>query len=106
MAGFVVHEGAMVSCAHPPGTARPNLPFPRVTVGGRPVVTQASPYTISGCGRTGTQPPPCVAATYVSAATRVRAGGSPVLLQDSRAICVPSGGELKVDAMQTRVRMT
>ncbi|MEM6354026.1 MAG: hypothetical protein AAF766_25055, partial [Cyanobacteria bacterium P01_D01_bin.14] len=74
----------------------------------QPIVTQTSSYTIAGC----TLPPPnvangpCVSAQWVSAATRVRANGVPVLLQDSQAICTPTATGLNVVMTQTRVRGT
>ncbi len=43
MPGFLLHVGATVLCAHG-GQAQPTVPFPRVTVGGQPVVTQTAPY--------------------------------------------------------------
>jgi len=37
-------------------------------------------------------------------ALRVLAGGQPVLLQDSQAVCVPTGTPLTVAMTQVRVR--
>jgi len=73
-------------------------------VGGQPVVTQTSAYSIAGCALTGTPNPPCATAQWVTAAARVRAGGVPVLLQDSQAVCVPTGTGLNVIATQLRVK--
>ena len=47
---------------------------------------------------------PCVTANWVTAALRVRAGGQPVLLQDSQAVCVPNGTPLTVAMTQLRVK--
>ena len=82
----------------------PVAPNPRVLVGGQPVVTQTCTYTIAGCALTGTTNPPCVTAQWVTAALRVRAGGVPVLLQDSQAVCTPSGTGLNILVTQVRVR--
>jgi hypothetical protein len=107
MPGFLVHLNATVLCLHA-GQAQPTSVQPRVQVGGQPVVTQPTPYVIAGC----TLPPPpaangpCVTAQWVTGATRVLAGGLPVLLQDSQAVCVPTGTGLQVVATQTRVRGT
>jgi hypothetical protein len=107
MPGFILHANATVLCLHA-GQAQPTAVNPRVQVGGQPVVTQPAPYVVAGC----TLPPPpagngpCVTANWVTAATRVRAGGVPVLLQDSTAVCVPSGTGLNCVAVQTRVRGT
>jgi hypothetical protein len=103
MPGFVVHLGATVMCMHA-GQAQPTAPNPRVLVSGQPVTTQAAPYVVAGClfvppGGNG----PCVTGQFVTAATRVFAGGVPVLLQDSQAVCVPTGTGLLIVATQTRV---
>jgi uncharacterized Zn-binding protein involved in type VI secretion len=104
MPGFLLHVGATVMCAHA-GQAQPTAANPRVKVGGQPIVTQPTIYTIAGCpyGTVG-GPMPCVTGQWVSAATRVRAGGQPVLLQDSQAVCVPNGTPLNIVVTQTRVR--
>ena len=103
MPGFLLHLGATVFCQHA-GQATPTTPDPRVRLGGQPVVTQPYPYTVAGCGLAGTGNPPCITAQWVTAATRVRAGGMAVLLQDSQAVCAPSGTGLIVAVTQTRVR--
>lgn len=105
MPGFLLHLGATVQCSHM-GTATPVAPNPRVTVGGQAIVTMPGNYTVAGC----TMPPPtagtgpCVTATFTSAATRITAGGQPVLLQDSQSTCVPTGTPLMILLTQTRVR--
>jgi hypothetical protein len=104
MPGFLLHVGATVICAHG-GQAMPIVPFPRVTVNGLPIVTQPNPYAVAGCGLTGSAPP-CVTAQWVTGAMRVLAGGLPVLLMDSQAICAPSGGNLVIVQTQTRVTGT
>ena len=106
MPGFLLHLGATVMCMHA-GQAQPMTPNPRVTVGGQPIVTQTTPYTIAGCpfvppGGNG----PCVTAQWIVGAVRVLASGVPVLLQDSQAICVPTGTGLNVLVTQVRVKGT
>lgn len=88
------------------GPAQPLAPFPRVMVSGQPVVTQASPYAVTGCALTGTTVPPCVTAQWVTAALRVLAGGVPVLTQSSQAVCVPTGTGLLPLVVQPRVSAT
>jgi len=107
MPGFLLHLGATLTCAHPippapPGQAAPTVVNPRVLVSGQPITTLASPYAVVGCPL---QPPPtaCVTAQFVTSATRVTAGGQPVLLSDSQSICTPTGTALFVIATQTRV---
>lgn len=103
MPGPVIHLGATLFCLHG-GQATPLAPFPRVTVGGQPVVTLASPYVIAGCPFV---PPsgngPCVAANFTTSATRVFAGGVPVLLQDSLSVCTPTGTPTIAAVVQPRV---
>lgn len=103
MPGSLLHQGATVMCSHG-GQATPATPFPRVTLGGQAVVTQSSIYTIAGCGFS---PPtgngPCATANFTTAAIRVLAGGTPVLLQDSVSVCVPTGTPTTVTVVQTRV---
>lgn len=104
MPGFLLHVGATVLCAHA-GQAQPTTPNPGVRVSGQPVVTQAAPYTIAGCPfNVSGAPSPCVTAQWVTAALRVRAGGQPVLLQDSQAVCTPNGTPLNIVMTQVRVK--
>ena len=104
MPGPLLHAGATVLCSHG-GQAQPTVVNPRVLVGGQPVVSLSAPYVVAGC----TFPPPpaangpCVTAQWVVAATRVMAAGQQVLLQDSQAICAPTGTPLMVTFVQTRV---
>ena len=105
MPGFLLHQGATVLCMHG-GQAQPTTPNPRVMVGGQPVVTQPAPYTVAGCPFTtpAGSPLPCVTAQWVSAAVRVKAGGLPVLLQDSQAVCAPNGTGVSIVVTQLRVK--
>ncbi|HEY6141026.1 MAG TPA: hypothetical protein VI670_24990 [Thermoanaerobaculia bacterium] len=107
MPGFLLHMGATVLCAHA-GQAQPTAPFPRVKAGGQPVVTLPTVYTVAGCAM---PPPPagngpCVTAQFLMGATRVMAGSQPVLLQDSQAICTPTGTPLNIVVTQVRVKGT
>lgn len=105
MPGFVLHLGATVLCFHA-GQAQPTVSDQRVRVSGQPVVAQPTIHIIAGC----TLPPasggPCVTAQWVTAATRIRASGLPVLLQDSQAICAPTGTGVTVVSTQARARAT
>ena len=101
----VLHVGASVLCMHG-GQAQPTAPFPRVMVSGQPVVTQAAPWVVAACGLTGTPNPPCATAQWVSAATRVLAGGTPVLTWSGQAVCVPTGTGLLPVSSQMRVLAT
>lgn len=104
MPGFLLDAGAAVLCMHG-GQARSTAPNPRVRAGGQPVVTRAAPHAIAGCPfNVSGAPVPCVTAQWITAASRVRAGGTPVLLQDSQAVCTPNGTGVTVLMTQTRVR--
>ncbi|MBA3942929.1 MAG: hypothetical protein H0X37_00030 [Herpetosiphonaceae bacterium] len=105
MPGMVLHLGATVLCAHG-GQAQPTVTNPRVLVSGQPVVTLSAPYVVAGCAL---PPPPvangpCVTAQFITSATRVITNMGPVLLQDSQAICAPSGTPLLI--IQTQIRVT
>jgi Domain of unknown function (DUF4280) len=107
MPGYLLHQGATVLCAHG-GQAQPTAVNPRVKINGQSIVTQSNSYTISGCSL---PPPPnangpCVSAQWTRGAVRVKAGGVPVLLQDSQASCAPTGTGLTIVTTQTTVRGT
>ncbi len=104
MPGFLLHQGATVLCAHG-GQAMPSAPNPRVLLSGQPVAVQPAPHLVAGCPfNVGGGPSPCVTAQWVSAALRVRAGGMPVLLADSQAVCAPNGTPVSIVMIQVRVR--
>lgn len=105
MPANLLHANALVVCDHM-GQARPTVTNPRVKVSGKPIVTQRTIYNVSGCTLPSGSGGPCLTAQWVSAATRVRAGGRPVLLQNSQALCSPTLTGLSVNASQTRVKGT
>lgn len=105
MPGFLLNVNSVVICAHG-GKAQPTVPNPRVRVMGVPVCTQGPPYVVAGCAN---PPPPanvgpCILGNWIIAALRVKVMGLPVLLIDSRAICVPTGTPLTVVVTQPRVK--
>jgi len=105
MPGFLLHVGAIVQCMHG-GLAQPTVPNPRVKVMGQPIVMQPGPYVIAGCSF---PPPPagngpCVTAAWLLGALRVTANGMPVLLQDSQALCAPTGTGIIISMTQVRVK--
>lgn len=106
MGGYLLHQGATVLCQHA-GQAQATVPNPRVKVSGQQTVQQPNPWTVSGCPyMTGNVPSPCVTAQWTSAATRVKSGGMPLLLQDSQAVCAPNGTGVNIVSTQTRVKGT
>jgi len=105
MAGYLLNEKATVNCMHA-GQAQATVPNPRVKVSNQATVQQPNPWSISGCTYTtpaGT-PMPCVTAQWVSAATRVKSGGMPMLLKDSSATCIPNGTGVQIVSTQMRVK--
>lgn len=105
MPGAILHVGATVLCTHG-GLATPTAPFPRVTVGGQPITTLAAQYVVAGCPFPPNSGGPCVSAHWTSGATRVLAGGAPVLVQSGTATCVPTGLPRLAVAVQPRVIAT
>lgn len=105
MPGFVLHAEATVLCQHA-GKAQPATPLPRVRVAGQPAAGQAAPYAVTGCSLASSGSPPCATAQWTVAATRVSSTGIALVLQDSTAVCVPTGTGLFPIVVQTRVRGT
>lgn len=105
MPGYLLHQGATVLCMHA-GQAQATVPNPRVKVSGQQTVQQPNPWIIAGCPfiTPSGSPMPCVTAQWVTAATRVKAGGMPLLLQDSQAVCIPNGTGVNIAMTQARVK--
>ena len=106
MPGYALTVASTVTCMHG-GQAQATAPSPRVTIAGQPAIVQTTTYAVAGCAFV---PPagngPCVTAQWILAATRVLAGGAPLVLQDSQAICTPTGTGLLIAVTQPRVRAT
>jgi len=99
----VLQLGARILCGHG-GQVIDVMPSPRVQVGGAPALTQPGPFVVGGCPNA-SPPGPCVTAQWITASTRVLAGGQPLLLLDSAGICAPTGvpalpvvGQIRVEA--------
>lgn len=105
MPGYLVDAGTKVMCAHA-GEAAPAAPAPRVTVMGQPVATQPVPYLVAGCPFQSAPgvPTPCVTASWLTGALRVKVMGQPVLLSSSAAVATPTGAPLTIFPGQTRVK--
>jgi hypothetical protein len=78
----------------------------RVLLGGQPAVGQSGPYAVAACPFVPPSPGPCVTAQWVVAATRVLSDGVPLVLQDSTAVCAPTGTGLLPMVVQSRVKGT
>lgn len=105
MPGFVTTLASPVLCAHA-GQAKAPAGAMRVRAMGQPVTLRAIPFLVANC--VNPIPPanvgPCVTANWILSAMRVKAMGIPVLLQDSQAICVPTGTPLTQISVPGRVR--
>jgi len=107
MPGFLMHVGATAICPH--GGQVSVIPGnPRVLVNGMPVATLSDLYLVAGCAfAVGPKPQPCVKLLWLVPATRVLAGGQPVILQTSTGVGqsaeqIPQGPPTVI-ATQTRV---
>lgn len=107
----LLHVGAVTQCFHgaPATLATGNS---RVRVSGQQVWTTSSTLTVTGCPFT--VPPaklqPCVSVAWLAGATRVTAGGEPVVLRTSLSLCksaeqIPQG-KASVAGSQGRVKGT
>ncbi|MBM4796781.1 hypothetical protein HXP44_33350 [Streptomyces sioyaensis] len=88
MPGLLLHYGATMMCAHPPGNV--TIPAPsqqRVLVGSLPVATASDTFLVAGCSFPATSlgAPPCTSVTWLQTAGRVFVQGVPVLLQPTPA---------------------
>ncbi len=104
MPGFVLHQGAVVTCLHG-GQAMATAPIPNVLVSAQPITVLPIPWQVAGCAL---PPPPvangpCLSGMFFTAALRVTSYGNPVLLFDSQSLCAPSGTPLLILGTQTRV---
>src|SRR5678816_1014331 len=101
--GFILHDGAIVACQHPPGLAQPDQTDTRVTVSGQKVMTVSRMYTVTGCNLEGTNSPPCKKASWLQGAKRVTASGLAVAIDSGESLCTPSLGKLDPKVFQQRV---
>ena len=106
MPGYLLNVGASVICMHG-GQVQPLLPNPQVNASGQPTVQQPNPWIVTGCPHIVSGAPlPCVTAQWITAATRVRSQGLPLLLDDSVAVCTPNGTGVSILTTQVRVKAT
>jgi hypothetical protein len=105
MADFLLHKGATLLCAHM-SPAKPLQTFQRVKVSGQAIVIKTTTHKIQNCPNPPNSGGPCQTAFWITAATRVRAGGIPVLLKNSKAKCIPTQTGLTPVSFQIRVKGT
>jgi hypothetical protein len=72
-------------------------------VSGQQVVTLLDIYSIAACP---VSPSPCATGLWRSGATRVKAGGFPVVIFSGQSTCVPTASPMVPRVAQTRVRAT
>ena len=99
MAGYIIHDGAYITCPHTSGVATPNQTDPHVKVSGQPVMTIVRTYKIAGCP----QNTPCSAAVWTKGAEHVTASGLQVAISTGDSQCVPPGAH-KPQVFQQRVK--
>lgn len=111
MPGPVLHSGATAVCPHG-GTLTIVAASPRVTVSGMPAAVVTDLGLVAGCAFTLPvgKPQPCVTTRWLVGATRVLAGGVPLLINPCGALCLSveqiPGGPPIVTGSQTRVVAT
>jgi hypothetical protein len=103
MSGFLLHEGAAVTCLHG-GRAQPSVVKTRVRVSGEPAVAQDAAWSVVDCALPASAGGPCATAHWLTGAARLRSDGAPLLLADSQAVCAPTGTGVHVVVTQERVR--
>jgi hypothetical protein len=106
MPGFLIQQGATVTCTHG-GQATPIVPNPSVTFDGQPSLPMVDPWTVLGCpGVPLAAVPPCSLAPWVTGTTRVTSYGQPLVVQSGEAVCAPAGTPLLPLVTQSRVTAT
>jgi hypothetical protein len=111
---IVVASATQATCPHG-GTVNVTGTNTRVKAGGQAVIVVSDTFTVAGCPFQirvpgGTKPQPGVTGSWLQPATRVTAGGQPVILQTSSGLCrsaeqIPAGPP-SVSQTQTRVTAT
>ncbi|UAK23289.1 DUF4280 domain-containing protein [Sphingomonas nostoxanthinifaciens] len=111
MAGPVLHMGATLTCPHG-GMLTIVAASPRVMLGGMPAAVVTDQGLIAGCVFTvpPAKPQPCTTTQWIMGATRVLAGGQPLLTAPPVALTlsadmIPAGPPLVVQ-VQARVIAT
>jgi hypothetical protein len=105
MAGFLLHQGAVVMCAHG-GQAMPTQPNSRVTVSKMPTATISAPWQVIGCPGVPSAVPPCVTGQWVLGTLRVISGGQFLVINSGAAVTIPGAVPLLPSSFQTRVKAT
>jgi uncharacterized Zn-binding protein involved in type VI secretion len=109
MGAPMITTAATIMCPHG-ASATINSANVRVKAGGSPIALLSDITTVAGCPFTvpGPKPQPCILVQWLVGATRVKVGGTPVLLQNSTGLAksaeqIPQGPP---NVVQTQVRVT
>lgn len=110
MTAYVVHQGATVLCFHGANAMLSPGQHP-VKVSGHRVATSRDDGTVTGCPFTvSSKAQPCTTIRWVTAATRVKVNGQPVLLDTSSSTCYSAEqlaqGTASIPSTQRRVKAT
>ena len=110
MPGKILTTATAASCPHG-GQASFTAGQSAVTVDGSAALVATDTTKIAGCSFTiGNTPSPCTTVQWQNPATRVTAGGTPVLLDTSTGLCLSAAsapqGTLQVSSVQSRVTAT
>lgn len=107
MPGMLLHQGALMNCAHQGLAAIPVPTQVRVKVNGMFAAVVTDQIVIAGC----TVPPPAtdVKVQWIQMSVRVKLGGRPALLQPlptgpGAGTCVAGGVPPEVKLVQPRVK--
>jgi hypothetical protein len=100
----ILTSSSTVTCPHG-GQAQLPTSNSEALIDGAPALLQTDLHPIVGCPFVPGPPSPCTAIRWVSASTRVKVRGVPVLLQNSVGLClsaaqVPQGTALVVQTQQ------
>jgi hypothetical protein len=105
MPGFLVQQGATVTCVHG-GQAIATVPNPAVTVDGAPTALVTGQWTVIGCPGVPPSVPPCITAQWVTGTVRVTSNGQPLVISTGQATCAPTATPLLPVATQFSVVAT
>jgi hypothetical protein len=105
MPGFLIQQGATVTCVHG-GQAMGTVPSPSVTLEGMPASAVPDPWVVAGCAGVPSSVPPCVTAQWTVGTLRVTSYGQPLVIQGGVAVCTPAGTPLLPAVTQVRVVAT
>ena len=95
----VITQQTTVMCGHG-GSATPAPSQVRVKISGALAAVATDVYSVAGCALTGSPTPPCVVLQWLMPALRVKASGTPLLLNSSLPMATGPGvvipGQMRV----------